>query len=94
MVAAATRVQYQGNSDAAIVQPAVVYRGLGFQVFGPASAELVPPGTYGHGGATGTRLWIDPVNDLVGVFLTNGWGVESIWRDRAINAFYGQLGVV
>lgn len=31
------------------------------------------PGTVTHGGAAGTRLWIDPERDLVFVFLTNIW---------------------
>lgn len=51
----------------------------------------MPVGVYGHGGATGTRLWIDPIHDLVIVFLTNRWGQDKRWRERAINAFYGQL---
>ncbi len=38
----------------------------------PASA-----GTFTHGGATGTRLWVDPDRDLVFVFLTNLWGASD-----------------
>ena len=34
----------------------------------PASASTVT-----HGGASGTRLWVDPERDLVFVFLTNIW---------------------
>ena len=33
--------------------------------------ELVSRRAYGHTGWTGTKLWIDPVNDLFLVFLTN-----------------------
>lgn len=90
-VAAATRVQYVGEQDDDPIRPSTVYRGLGFSIVGPQRAELVPVGVYGHGGATGTRLWIDPIHDLVIVFLTNRWGQDNRWRDRAINAFYGQI---
>lgn len=38
----------------------------------PASAS-----TFTHGGATGTRLWIDPQRELVFVFLTNLWGTSD-----------------
>lgn len=38
----------------------------------PASAS-----TFTHGGATGTRLWIDPERELVFVFLTNHWGTSD-----------------
>jgi serine-type D-Ala-D-Ala carboxypeptidase len=38
----------------------------------PASASA-----FTHGGASGTRLWIDPERDLVFVFLTNLWGVDD-----------------
>lgn len=90
-VAAATRVHYEGVNSDDPIQPAPVYRGLGFQVVGAGRAGLVPVGTFGHGGATGTYLWVDPHHDLVIVFLTNRWGQDSRWRQRAINAFYGAL---
>lgn len=32
------------------------------------------PRTFTHGGASGTRLWVDPERGLVFVFLTNLWG--------------------
>ncbi len=38
----------------------------------PASARA-----FTHGGATGTRLWVDPDRDLVFVFLTNLWGASD-----------------
>src|SRR4030095_14363539 len=40
-------------------------------------AELRTPAGFGHGGATGTELWIEPELDLIFVFLTNRWGLES-----------------
>ena len=90
-VAAATRVQYAGVDSTKGTSPNAVYRGLGFAIVGPGLSELVPVGSYGHGGASGTRLLIDPANQLVLVFLTNRWGQDNRWRDRAINAFYGSL---
>ncbi|HLH72525.1 MAG TPA: serine hydrolase domain-containing protein [Chloroflexota bacterium] len=90
-VAAATRIQYTGVDSTKVLRPNTVYRGLGFQLVGPDCSELVPVGCYGHGGASGTRLLIDPGNQLVLVFLTNRWGQDNRWRDRAINAFYGSL---
>ena len=35
------------------------------------------PSTFTHGGASGTRLWIDPERGLVFVFLTNAWGASD-----------------
>ncbi len=47
----------------------------------PDGAEVVrvpaSPSTFTHGGATGTRLWIDPERELVFVFLTNQWGTSD-----------------
>jgi CubicO group peptidase (beta-lactamase class C family) len=39
---------------------------------------------YGHGGSTGVYVWVDPENDLAGVFLTHQVGQESA---SARNAF-------
>ena len=45
--------------------------GLGFQVIGDAGAygQAISEGTYFWGGAAGTGFWIDPKEDLVGVFM-------------------------
>ena len=62
--------------------------GLGFQVVTdvadtPALGSL---GTYDWGGAAGTKFWIDPVADLIGIFMTQLWvlGVDpsvfSFWE--------------
>jgi CubicO group peptidase (beta-lactamase class C family) len=37
---------------------------------GPACPSA-PPESYGHTGFTGTMVWIDPVNDLLYIFLSN-----------------------
>lgn len=49
--------------------------GLGWRVVGAGVAthlgELLSPETYGHYGATGTQMWIDPVRRAYAVILTN-----------------------
>jgi CubicO group peptidase (beta-lactamase class C family) len=67
------------------------YYGLGFGTTGPSresgpSAELRTTRGFGHGGATGTYLWIEPQLDLVFVFLTNQWGIDEPYLGRAMNA--------
>lgn len=67
------------------------YYGLGFTKSGPGSdngpsAELRTPQGFGHGGATGTYLWVEPALDLVFVFLTNRWGILDETFRRALNA--------
>jgi CubicO group peptidase (beta-lactamase class C family) len=65
--------------------------GLGFSKAGPGgengpSPELRSPAGFGHGGATGTYLWIEPEFDLVFVFLTNRWLQDDTHLKRALNA--------
>jgi uncharacterized protein YbbC (DUF1343 family)/CubicO group peptidase (beta-lactamase class C family) len=53
---------------------AAVLRGLGWDIDSPFSTnrgELLPVGSFGHTGFTGTSLWIDPVTDTYIVLLTN-----------------------
>ena len=57
-------------------QPAngTVLRGLGWDIDSPYSVnrgELLPVGSFGHTGFTGTSLWIDPVTDSYIILLTN-----------------------
>jgi CubicO group peptidase (beta-lactamase class C family) len=72
------------------------YYGLGFAKAGPhgsggPSAELRTPAGYGHGGATGTQLWIEPDLDLIFVFLTNRWGLDAPHARLALNATIGAI---
>jgi len=43
--------------------------GLGWQLVPPRDAgafgDLLAPGAYGHSGATGTTMWVDPARDMV-----------------------------
>ena len=49
-------------------------RGLGWDIDSPFSSnrgELLPVGSFGHTGFTGTSLWMDPVTDTYIILLTN-----------------------
>lgn len=65
--------------------------GLGWGKPHASGGVIASMASYGHGGATGTYLWIDPVYDLVFVFLTNRWGLALDTPRRALNAVYGAL---
>ena len=57
----------------------------------PFAASPASPSAYGHGGITGTRLWVDPAHDLVIVFLTGVWGLGSPILDDQVLAVYAAL---
>jgi uncharacterized protein YbbC (DUF1343 family)/CubicO group peptidase (beta-lactamase class C family) len=49
-------------------------RGIGWDIDSPFASnrgELLPVGSFGHTGFTGTSLWIDPVTDTYIILLTN-----------------------
>ena len=57
-------------------QPATAasLRGLGWDIDSPFASnrgELLPVGSFGHTGFTGTSLWIDPATDTYIIILTN-----------------------
>jgi uncharacterized protein YbbC (DUF1343 family)/CubicO group peptidase (beta-lactamase class C family) len=52
-----------------------VLRGLGWDIDSPFSSnrgDLLPVGSFGHTGFTGTSLWIDPTTRTYIILLTNG----------------------
>ena len=51
------------------------------------------PRVVSHGGATGTRLWIDPEAGLVIVFFTNQWAPDRGPEAEAIHGTYKALGL-
>jgi CubicO group peptidase (beta-lactamase class C family) len=57
----------------------------------PGVASPASPAAYGHGGVSGTRLWIDPAHDLVLVYLTGKWGGARDSIDAALMAVYAAL---
>lgn len=71
-----------------------VHRGLGWD---KSSASGYQPGSvhgFGHNGATGGRLWVDPEYDLVFVFLMNDWNSKNHMNYTAkcaLQAVYGAL---
>jgi len=71
--------------------PRAPHYGLGWGL--PTRAGTMPGSlrTFGHGGATGTRLWVDPDAGLVIVYLTNSWTVGEGPSLAAITAVYGAL---
>jgi CubicO group peptidase (beta-lactamase class C family) len=57
-----------------VVRPTGVVHpwGIGFMLKGRAGTmELVSPGSFGHAGATGCVLWVDPLPDIVVAFVSN-----------------------
>lgn len=74
-------------------------RGLGWDIDSPFSSnrgELLPVGSFGHTGFTGTSLWIDPVTDTYIILLTNAVhpnGPKSITslRSRIADAVVASL---
>src|SRR4029453_18953853 len=54
---------------------ATVLRGLGWDIDSPFATnrgELLPVGSFGHTGFTGTTMWIDPYTQTYLILLTNG----------------------
>lgn len=75
--------------------PGEVYSALGWGKRGDAGGFLASERAFGHGGATGSFLWVDPEYDLVVALLSNRWGgapgVGPNVALAAINAVYGSL---
>jgi uncharacterized protein YbbC (DUF1343 family) len=74
-------------------------RGLGWDIDSPFASnrgELLPVGSFGHTGFTGTSLWVDPVSNTYIILLTNavhprgGKSVVSL-RSRVATAVAGAL---
>ncbi|MBX3014223.1 MAG: beta-lactamase family protein [Caldilineaceae bacterium] len=80
-VAAMTRDQTSSNPAIPAATRAQQAWGLGWRCM-PTSTwsyggNLLAPGSYGHGGATGTVLWMDPVRQVVCALFTNKPAVQS-----------------
>jgi len=65
--------------------------GLGWTLPGRADGSPADRSAFGHAGATGTALIVDPRWDLVVVYLRNEWDGGSVAADEAIQAVYGAL---
>ena len=65
-----TPVVIPGFMDSSVPAP----WGLGFMIAragNPFTPDLIPAGSYGHGGASGCTLWINPVDDIVVAYVSN-----------------------
>src|SRR5437764_11379089 len=78
---------------------APVLRGLGWDIDSPFSSyrgDLLPVGSFGHTGFTGTSLWIDPTTRSYIVLLTNavhprGRGTAVALRNKVATAVTAAL---
>ena len=74
-------------------------RGLGWDIdssFSSPRGDLLPIGSFGHTGFTGTSIWIDPISQIFIVFLSNrvhpdGGGNVTPLRAKLANAVAGAL---
>jgi uncharacterized protein YbbC (DUF1343 family)/CubicO group peptidase (beta-lactamase class C family) len=74
-------------------------RGLGWDIDSPMShnrGELLPVGSFGHTGFTGTSLWIDPTTNTYVILLTNavhprGQGTAISLRSKIATAIAAAL---
>ena len=59
--------------------------GLGFSVAlsAPAQGNMISPGTFGWSGAATTKFYVDPVEDMVAVFMAQRWPSD----DHMLNEF-------
>lgn len=83
------RVQTTGLRNLDTGEPA--FYGLGW---GRPGLEHGPPeseSAFGHAGATGSALVVDPEHQLVIVYLRNAWGVSSDATSEAIDAVYSAV---
>ena len=57
----------------------------------PGVASPASPSSFGHGGATGTRLWVDPAHDLVFLYLSGVWEMAHAPINAVHDAVYAAL---
>ena len=57
----------------------------------PGAASPGSPLAFGHGGVSGTLLWVDPACDLVFVYLTGQWGNPHPASHDVLLAAYGAI---
>ena len=78
---------------------AQVLRGFGWDIDSPFSSnrgDLLPVGSYGHTGFTGTSMWIDPTTQTYIILLTNavhprGKGIAIALRSKVATAVAAAL---
>ena len=65
--------------------------GLGWGLPGLGRGTPSSASSFGHAGATGSLLVVDPAYDLVFVHLRNDWGASMRASDEVLQAVYGAL---
>lgn len=88
-VAAMTRLQTQTVTEWGTGRPPEYALGWGLTGMGPG--EIPGRSAFGHGGATGSTLIVDPEHDLVVVYLRNEWGASDGPADEAVALVYAAL---
>lgn len=74
--------------------PGTVKRGLGWDKQSPYSSnrgELMSSKAFGHGGFTGTAIWIDPELDLFVIFLSSRFHPDG---KGLVNRLAGRIGTI
>ena len=90
-VATMTRVHTQGITALENGKPRPTFAGLGWGMRNPGGNVLGSERAYGHAGASGSWLWIDPDWDLVFVLLSNSEKGKPNTPVKMLNAVYGAL---
>jgi len=88
-VALMTRGTVSGGSEPMAIAETAERYALGWGCAKPDTP--LSRAAFGHGGASGTRLWIDPVNDIVIVYLTAVWDLPRWPVDAFVNAVCASL---
>ena len=81
-----SRIAIEKMSSPQQAATAASLRGLGWDIDSPFASnrgELLPVGSFGHTGFTGTSLWIDPITDTYIILLTNA--VHPIGKGSVIS---------
>jgi len=72
--------------------------GIGFMIKGqaPMGGDLLSPQSFGHGGASGCTLWIDPVEDVVVAYVSNSHASKGRppFTERLVRTVNGVLAAV
>lgn len=88
-VEAMTRLQTDGLSETGTGRPPDYAMGWGRTGMGPGA--IPHPSAFGHGGATGSTLVVDPANDLVIAYLRNEWSASEAPAQEAVALVYAAL---
>jgi CubicO group peptidase (beta-lactamase class C family) len=64
---------------------------LGWGRPGLGRGSPASPSSFGHNGASGSTLIVDPAEDLVVVYLRNDWGATMTATEEAVQAVYAAL---